>query len=87
MNHHDRDESRQRRIEAALAAQLTMRDLDDAERASLHAQILARIERRVEAAAFGIDLLAAGQTVVAVDGTGRLVEHHPDGSVIVIDQP
>lgn len=45
------------------------------------------IAARAEATSFGRLLTAEGQTTVALDSAGNLVEHRPDGAERVIAPP
>jgi hypothetical protein len=73
-----------RRIERALAGEAPMSNLDDDERLVLNAEIDAEIDVRMAATDFGATLDARGVSTVSLDDEGRLVEHRPDGSSVVV---
>jgi hypothetical protein len=69
-----------RRVEAALAGDLPLRDLTGAERSAVNAEIDAGISHAARTVSFGEVLAARGVTTVALDPHGHLVRHHPDGT-------
>jgi len=75
------------RVEAALAGQLSLRDLSDSERVVVNGEIAAAIEQNLAVVHVGNELAAEGITTVALDEDGRLVEHHPDGSTSTVTGP
>lgn len=75
------------RVEAALAGQLSLRDLSDSERVVVNGEIAAAIEQNLAVVHVGNELAAEGITTVALDEDGRLVEHHPDGSTSMVTGP
>ena len=72
------------RIERVLSGDAPMSGLDDDERLVLNAQIDAEIDVRMAATDFGATLDARGVSTVSLDDDGRLVEHLPDGSHVVV---
>jgi hypothetical protein len=72
------------RVEAALAGELPLVDLSFQESVVVHAEISAAIEENLAATDFGAELAAEGITTVALDDNGNLVEHHPDGTSVVL---
>jgi hypothetical protein len=50
-----------------------------------NAELDAAIVARAMALSLGAALLAEGQTIVALDEQGRLVEYRPDGTSTVLD--
>lgn len=73
-----------RRIESVLTGEAPMSGLTDDERLVLNAEIDADIDVRMAAADFGSTLDARGISTVSLDGEGRLVEHLPDGSYVLV---
>ncbi len=76
-----------RRVEAALAGELALSELDESERLVANAELDVAIQLRAGVASFGARLAAEGVTTVALADDGTLVEHRPDGSVTVIAGP
>jgi len=76
-----------RRVEAALAGELALSELDESERLVANARLDVEIQLRADATSFGDQLTAEGVTTVALADDGALVEHRPDGSVTVIAAP
>lgn len=74
-----------RRIEAVLAGSLPMSALRPDERTVVHAELDARIAEKARSTALGRVVSARGVTTVALDDEGRLVEHRPDGTSMVLD--
>lgn len=72
------------RVEAALAGRLPIDELSSEESIVVNAEITAAIEENLARVHYGRTLAAAGITTVALDDEGRLVEHHPDGTTIVL---
>jgi len=72
----------QRRIEAALAGKMPLTLLHEAERMAINAHLDAQVQQR--AGAFGEQLAREGITTVSLDGEGRLVRHHPDGTTTIL---
>ncbi|UMB68772.1 ParD-like family protein [Mycobacterium paraterrae] len=73
-----------RRVEAALAGELELRELSVEEGVVLNAEIAASIQENLAASDYGKVLAARGITTVALDDEGDIVEHRPDGSSIVL---
>jgi hypothetical protein len=76
-----------RRVEAALAGELSLADLTDSERVVANAELDASIQAQAESMSFGDRLAAEGVTTVALDDDGSLVEFRPDGSRRVLAAP
>ena len=76
-----------RRVEAALAGDLDLSALSVEEGVVFNAEISASIEESLARANYGRALAVRGVTTVALDETGRLVEHHPDGTVVTLAEP
>lgn len=72
------------RVEAAMAGNLDLADLDADEEVVLNAEITAAIEENLAAANYGDVLSARGITLVALNDDGEIVEYRPDGSSSVI---
>jgi hypothetical protein len=73
-----------RRVEAAMAGQLPLRDLTLEEAVVFNAEIATGIEESLARADYGRALAARGVTTVALDDDGDIVEHHPDGTSVVL---
>ena len=73
-----------RKVEAALAGDISLRDLTDEEGAVLNAEIAASIEESLARADYGATLAARGITTVALDENGEIVQYRPDGSTAVL---
>lgn len=73
-----------RRVEAALAGQLSMRELTVEQGVAFNAEVSAAIEEDLAATHYGHVLAAEGLTTVALDEHGRLLEYHPDGTSTVL---
>lgn len=74
------------RIALVRAGRLPMSALGARERARLNAALDAAISRRAASTNIGAMLAAEGITIVTMEG-GRLLQHHPDGTSVVLDQP
>ena len=73
-----------RRVEAALAGQLATSELTLEEGVVFNAEISAAIEESLARTHYGDVLAAQGITTVALNETGDIVEHRPDGSAVVL---
>jgi len=80
------NDSQRARVDAALAGDAPLRDLDEVECAAFHREIALRIQLAIKLTTIGDDLLAQGKSAVYMDDQGRLVEHHPDGSIVFLDE-
>lgn len=69
-----------RKVEAALAGDVPLRDLTDEEGVVFNAEISAAIQERLVRADYGAVLGARGVTTVALDEDGEIVQYAPDGS-------
>lgn len=69
-----------RRVEAALAGELELRELGAEEGAVFNAEIAAAVQENLAGANYGRLLAERGVTTVALDDNGDIVEHRPDGS-------
>jgi hypothetical protein len=73
-----------RRVEAALAGDLELRELSLEEGVVFNAEIAAAIQESLAASNYGEVLAKRGMTTVALNEAGELVEHLPDGSSVVL---
>jgi hypothetical protein len=73
-----------RRVEAALAGELELRELSVEEGVVFNAEIAAAIQENLAVSNYGDVLAKRGVTTVSLDDSGEIVEHHPDGSVVVL---
>jgi hypothetical protein len=73
-----------RKVEAALAGELPLGELDAAEGAVFNAEITAALEESLADSDYGAVLAARGVTTVALDEDGRLVQYRPDGTSTVL---
>jgi hypothetical protein len=69
-----------RRVEAALAGELTLTELTAEERLVVHAELDVAMAEAAQATAFGDVLAGEGIATVALDDDGNLVAYRPDGS-------
>jgi hypothetical protein len=80
-----------RRIEAALAGTLPMRELTAEEGVVFNAEISAAIEENLATSHYGRILAAESVTTVALDEHGQLRQYRPDGTTVGLsvtaDQP
>lgn len=74
-----------RRVEAALAGNLSLRELSPEECVVANAEIDVAIQTRAQSLSFGAALAAEGVVTVAIDDTGALVEYRPDGTSVVLE--
>jgi hypothetical protein len=74
-----------RRVEAALADELPLRELSDEEGAVFNAEISTAIEESLARTNYGDALADRGITMVALTDAGDLVEYWPDGTSNVIE--
>ncbi len=72
------------RVEAAMAGDLDLTDLDIDEEVVFNAEITAAMEERLARADYGDVLAARGLTLVALDDDGHIVEYRPGGGSTVI---
>jgi hypothetical protein len=72
-----------RRVEAALAGDLELRELSGEEGVVFNAEIAAAIQENLAASDYGTTLANRGVTTVALNDNGEIVEHRPDGSSLV----
>jgi hypothetical protein len=73
-----------RKVEAALAGELPLGELDAAEGAVFNAEITAALEESLADSDYGAVLAARGVTTVALDEDGRLVQYRPNGTSTVL---
>jgi len=76
--------SARRRIDAALAGELALSDLDTHERTVANVDLDVEIQLRADALSFADQLAAEGVTTVSLAEDGSLVERRPDGSGMVV---
>ncbi len=75
-----------RRVEAALAGDVPVRELTVEEGVVFNAEISAAIQERLAGADYGAVLAARGITTVALDDDGEIVQYQPDGSAVRLDR-
>lgn len=73
-----------RRVEAALAGDLELRELSVEEGVVFNAEIAAAIQENLAESHYGAVLAKRGVTTVALNEAGEIVEHRPDGSSVVL---
>lgn len=73
-----------RRVEAAMAGQLPLKELTVEEGVVFNAEISAGIEESLARTDYGRVLAAHGVTTVALNEDGDIVEHRPDGTSVVL---
>lgn len=73
-----------RRVEAALAGDLALRDLTPEEGVVFNAEISAAIEENLAHTDYGQVLAGRGVTTVALDDDGAIVRYQPDGTTTVL---
>ncbi|SEH77134.1 ParD-like antitoxin of type II toxin-antitoxin system [Mycolicibacterium rutilum] len=73
-----------RKVEAALAGDLPLRELTSEEGVVFNAEIAAAIEENLARTDYGATLAARGVTTVAIDDNGDIVQYRPDGSIAVL---
>ena len=73
-----------RRVEAALAGELELRELSVEEGVVFNAEIGAAIQENLAESSYGEVLAKRGITTVALNDSGDIVEHRPDGSSVVL---
>lgn len=73
-----------RRVEAALAGRLPLRELSDEEGVVFNAEIAAALEESLATGHHVDDRAARGLSSVVLDEQGRVVKHLPDGTQIVL---
>lgn len=74
-----------RKVEAALAGDIPMRDLSDEEAVVFNAEISAVVQESLTGTDYGAVLAARGVTTVALDDAGEIVQYRPDGSTVRLD--
>ncbi|MDG3010703.1 hypothetical protein G4X40_11145 [Rhodococcus sp. D2-41] len=73
-----------RRVEAALAGRLPLRELSDEEGVVFNAEIAAKLEESLATGNHAADRAAQGRATISLDEKGRVVKHLPDGTQIVL---
>ena len=73
-----------RRVEAALAGELELRDLGVEEGIVFNAEIAAAIQENLAKSDYGEVLAERDVTTVSLNESGEIVEHRPDGSAVVL---
>jgi len=79
-----RETAARRRVEAALAGTLELAELSAQELWVVNAEIDVAIQERAGRTSYGDALAREGVTTVALDESGKLMQHHPDGSSTVL---
>ena len=78
------DSAARRRVEAALAGDIPLRDLDAEQGVVFNAEITAGIEESLARTDYGDVLAGRGITTVALNEDGDLVQYRPDGTSAVL---
>jgi hypothetical protein len=78
------DTAARRRVEAALAGELELRELSVEEGVVVNAEIAAAIQENLAESNYGELLAKRGITTVALNEAGEIVEHRPDGRSVVL---
>lgn len=73
-----------RRVEAALAGELGLGELSVEEGVVFNAEIAAAIQENLAKSSYSEVLAERGITTVALNDSGDIVEHRPDGSSVVL---
>jgi hypothetical protein len=73
-----------RRVEAALAGRVPLKELTVEEGVVFNAEISAAIEENLARAHYGDTLAARGITTATLNDAGGIVEHWPDGTEVVL---
>jgi hypothetical protein len=73
-----------RRIERAIAGELSLAELTDDERVAANASISAAISTAANSTSFADRLAARGVTTIVMDDDGRMVRRHPDGTTTAL---
>ncbi len=73
-----------RRVEAALAGDVELRELSVEEGVVFNAEIAAAIQENLAESHYGDALAQRGITTVALNDAGEIVEHRPDGTCAVL---
>ncbi len=73
-----------RRVEAALAGDLELRELSVEEGVVFNAEIAAAIEEKLATSNYGDLLAKRGITTVGLNEAGEIVEYQPDGQSVVV---
>jgi hypothetical protein len=73
-----------RRVEAALAGDMQLRELTVEEGVVFNAEIAAAIQENLAESNYGELLAHRGITTVALNEAGKIVEYRPDGSSVVL---
>jgi hypothetical protein len=80
----NQDTTARRRVEAALAGELELRDLGVEEGIVFNAEIAAAIQENLAKSNYGEVIAERGVTTVSLNESGEIVEHRPDGSAVVL---
>jgi len=76
--------SSRRRIQRAVAGEVSLGELDDDERMVANAAINAAVSAAANEVSFADRLAARGVTTVVMDDEGKMVRRHPDGSTTAL---
>jgi hypothetical protein len=79
-----RHSAARRRVEASLAGELELAELSVEEGVVFNAEVSAAIQESLADANYGQVLAGRGITTVALNEDGQIVEHRPDGSLVVL---
>lgn len=80
----DQRQVARRRVEAALAGRVPLRELSDEEGVVFNAEVAAALEESLSTGHHVADRAAQGRTTISLDEQGRVVKHLPDGTQIVL---
>jgi ParD-like antitoxin of type II bacterial toxin-antitoxin system len=80
----NQDTTARRRVEAALAGELELRDLGVEEGIVFNAEIAAAIQENLAKSNYGEVIAERGVATVSLNESGEIVEHRPDGSAVVL---
>ena len=76
-----------RKVEAALAGGVPLRDLTVEEGVVFNAEVSAALEESLVRTDYGKTLAARGVTTVAINDDGEITQYRPDGSTTVLGHP
>jgi ParD-like antitoxin of type II bacterial toxin-antitoxin system len=79
-----RHSAARQKVEAALAGELALAELSEEEGVVFAAEVSAAIQESLADADYGQLLASRGIITVALDEDGRIVEHRPDGTSVVV---
>lgn len=80
----DQHGAARRKVEAALAGAVELSELNAEESVVFNAEVSAAIEESLTGTHYGALLAARGVTTVALDESGQIIAHRPDGSTALL---